>query len=121
MTAEDVHAPARRRIAPAELLVVLPALNEQDSVSRVVHEVRAAQPEATVLVVDDGSTDATAERAASAGALVMRLPFNLGVGGAMRAGYRYGYDLCDRHSAKMSVPNGWRLEDRRRAGLRLAG
>lgn len=72
--------------------MVLPALNEQDSVARVVHEVRVARPEATVLVVDDGSTDATAERAARAGALVMRLPFNLGVGGAMRAAYRYACD-----------------------------
>ncbi len=92
MTAEDVHAPVLRRIDPAELLVVLPALNEQDSVGRVVREVRAAQPEATVLVVDDGSTDATADRAAAAGAMVMRLPFNLGVGGAMRAGYRFGHE-----------------------------
>lgn len=33
----------------------------------------------------------------------------------------HGYDLCDRHSTKLSVPNGWRLEDRRRPGLRLAG
>ena len=69
-----------------------PRVNEQDSVARVVREVRAAQPEAPVLVVDDGSTDATAERAAAAGAMVMRLPFNLGVGGAMRAGYRYAYE-----------------------------
>lgn len=87
---EAVPAPAPR---PADdLLVVLPALNEQDSVARVVHEVRRAQPGATVLVVDDGSTDATADRAARAGALVMRLPFNLGVGGAMRAAYRYARD-----------------------------
>ncbi len=93
MTAEDVHAaPPLPRVAPGELLVVLPAWNEQDSVARVVREVRAAQPEAHVLVVDDGSTDATAERAAAAGAMVMRLPFNLGVGGAMRAGYRYAFE-----------------------------
>lgn len=95
MTTEDL-----RRVTPAPeqpvvpsrsrgLLVVLPALNEQDSVARVVREVRAVQPEAAVLVVDDGSTDATAERAARAGAEVLRLPFNLGVGGAMRAAYRY--------------------------------
>lgn len=83
----------RRLAAVGELMVVLPAWNEQDSVARVVREVRAAQPTATVLVVDDGSDDATAERADSAGALVMRLPFNLGVGGAMRAGYRYAHDL----------------------------
>jgi glycosyltransferase involved in cell wall biosynthesis len=95
MTAEDLRpasaapVPAPRAVATGELLVVLPALNEQDSVARVVQEVRAAQPAATVLVVDDGSTDATAARATRAGALVMRLPFNLGVGGAMRAAYRY--------------------------------
>jgi glycosyltransferase involved in cell wall biosynthesis len=58
----------------------------------VVREVRAAQPHAAILVVDDGSTDATADRAARAGAEVMRLPFNLGVGGAMRAAYRYARD-----------------------------
>jgi glycosyltransferase involved in cell wall biosynthesis len=95
MTAEDVHAAPSlppEVILPGELLVVLPALNEQDSVARVVHEIRAAQPHAAVLVVDDGSTDATASRAAAAGALVMRLPFNLGVGGAMRAGYRYAHE-----------------------------
>ncbi len=90
MTAEDVRqAPVVPVTATGGLLVVLPALNEQDSVARVVREVRAAQPRATVLVVDDGSTDATAARATGAGALVMRLPFNLGVGGAMRAAYRY--------------------------------
>lgn len=77
------------RSRTASLLVVLPALNEQESVARVVREVSAAQPEATVLVVDDGSTDATASRARQAGAMVMRLPFNLGVGGAMRAAYRF--------------------------------
>jgi Glycosyltransferases involved in cell wall biogenesis len=96
MTTEDlrrtpsaVGTPDLPQAATGGLMVVLPALNEQDSVARVVREVRAAQPTATILVVDDGSTDATAERASRAGASVMRLPFNLGVGGAMRAAYRY--------------------------------
>lgn len=71
------------------LLVVLPALNEEDSVATVVAEVLRAQPRADVLVVDDGSTDRTALRAEQAGALVLSLPFNLGVGGAMRAAFRY--------------------------------
>ena len=75
----------------ADLLVVMPALNEEGSVARVVKEVRAALPDTPVLVVDDGSTDATADEARGAGAMVMRLPFNLGVGGAMRAGYRYAH------------------------------
>lgn len=74
------------------LLVVLPALNEEDSVARVVSEVRSARPGCPILVVDDGSTDATAVRASEAGAQVMRLPFNLGVGGAMRAAYKYARD-----------------------------
>lgn len=74
------------------LLVVLPALNEQESVAKVIGEIRASRPDADVLVVDDGSTDRTAQRADAAGALVMRLPFNLGVGGAMRAAYRYAHE-----------------------------
>ncbi|GEL24104.1 glycosyl transferase family 2 [Pseudonocardia sulfidoxydans NBRC 16205] len=79
--------------APAQrLLVVLPALNEQESVAKVIGEIRAGRPDAHILVVDDGSTDRTAERADAAGALVMRLPFNLGVGGAMRAAYRYAHE-----------------------------
>lgn len=79
------------------VLVVMPAWNEQDSVARTIGALKAAQPDVDVLVVDDGSSDRTAEDAARAGATVCSLPFNLGVGGAMRAGYRYaeqhGYDV----------------------------
>lgn len=82
--------------APSRVLVVMPAFNEEDSVASVVQELRDTHPDIDVLVVDDGSGDRTSEMAASAGALVCRLPFNLGVGGAMRTGYRYalrnGYD-----------------------------
>ena len=74
------------------LLVVVPAWNEAASVSGVVAEVRAAVPQAECLVVDDGSSDDTAELARAAGARVLRLPYNLGVGGAMRAGFRYARD-----------------------------
>jgi glycosyltransferase involved in cell wall biosynthesis len=76
--------------------VVVPAYNEQDSVAMVIAEIKASCADADVLVVDDGSTDRTAERASAAGARVCRLPINLGVGGAMRTGFRYalanGYD-----------------------------
>jgi len=78
-------------------LVVIPALNEQASVGAVIADVLAHVPGARCVVVDDGSTDATAERARAAGAEVLPLPFNLGVGGAMRAGFRHarehGYDV----------------------------
>jgi glycosyltransferase involved in cell wall biosynthesis len=80
------------------VLVIVPAWNEQDSVVATLGEIRDANPDVDVLVIDDGSVDRTIERAEAAGALVCRLPFNLGVGGAMRTGYRYaqrhGYDVA---------------------------
>ena len=79
-------------INSSRVLIVIPALNESGSIADVVREVRGELPEVDVLVVDDGSTDDTARLAAAAGAIVARLPYNLGVGGAMRLGYRYGYD-----------------------------
>jgi glycosyltransferase involved in cell wall biosynthesis len=80
------------------VLVIVPAWNEQGSVADTVAEIRATNAGVDVLVVDDGSVDSTAREARAAGALVCQLPFNLGVGGAMRTGYRYalrhGYDIA---------------------------
>jgi glycosyltransferase involved in cell wall biosynthesis len=73
----------------AGLLVVLPAWNEEASVAHVVKEVRDALPQARILVVDDGSIDGTADAARGAGATVISSPLNLGVGFAMRIGFRY--------------------------------
>lgn len=72
-------------------LAILPAYNEAGCVGRVVDEIRAFEPSVEVLVVDDGSTDGTAAIAAAHGAKVVRLPFNLGIGGAVQTGYRYAY------------------------------
>src|SRR5262245_20117291 len=74
------------------VLIVIPAWNESASIADVVREVRGELPGVDVLVVDDGSADATTDKARSAGAIVATLPYNLGVGGAMRLGYRYGRD-----------------------------
>lgn len=71
------------------VLVVIPALNEEESVADVVRDVHLGIPSALCLVVDDGSSDRTGERARAAGAAVLTLPYNLGVGGAMRAGFRF--------------------------------
>lgn len=75
-----------------QLLAIVPALNEQESIRQVVLAIRAETLD--VLVVDDGSTDDTASRAEAAGAMVLRLPLNLGVGGALRAGFRFAVDNC---------------------------
>jgi hypothetical protein len=71
------------------VLVIVPARNEARSVGPVVRGVLGVLPDATVLVVDDGSTDRTAGEAKAAGAEVVRLPYNLGIGGAVQTGFHY--------------------------------
>jgi glycosyltransferase involved in cell wall biosynthesis len=79
-------------------LAIVPAFNEADSIAPTVAAIYQWAPDFDVLVVDDGSNDATAERAADADAAVLRMPFNLGIGGAMQAGYIYalerGYEVA---------------------------
>ena len=79
-------------------LAIVPALNEQGSIERVVSAIKSENPEFDVLVVDDGSGDATAERAQNAGAVVLIHPINLGIGGAVQSGYQFalanGYEYA---------------------------
>ena len=70
-------------------LVIMPAWNEEEAIAATIHELQVAVPEFDLLVVNDGSRDRTAQIARSAGAIVLDLPYNLGVGGAMRAGYKF--------------------------------
>jgi glycosyltransferase involved in cell wall biosynthesis len=71
----------------SDVLVLIPAFNEEGSVGQIVKEV--IQQGYAALVIDDGSVDRTAEKAEREGATVLRLPVNLGVGGALRCGFRY--------------------------------
>jgi glycosyltransferase involved in cell wall biosynthesis len=79
-------------------LAIVPAHNEQGMVGRVVREIRRQAPDFDIVVVDDGSTDNTADEAEAAGALVLRHPFNTGIGGAMQSGFKYAlrhsYDVA---------------------------
>jgi glycosyltransferase involved in cell wall biosynthesis len=72
-------------------IAIVPALNEEGSVSTVVGEIHREAPDFDVVVIDDGSTDMTARRAREAGATVLTNPFNLGIGGAVQSGYRFAY------------------------------
>jgi len=79
------------------LLLIIPAYNEQGCIQEVVLSAREVLPHIDVLVIDDGSADNTAHKARLAGALVVRHPFNLGVGGAVQTGLKFaqrmGYDI----------------------------
>ncbi len=77
-------------IHSSEVLVVIPAFNESATIAKVVSEVFASG--FACVVVDDGSTDSTAHIAKKVGAAVLSLPFNTGVGGALRCGFRYAIE-----------------------------
>jgi glycosyltransferase involved in cell wall biosynthesis len=68
--------------------VLLPAYNEEDGIEAVVGRTRELHPDFEILVVNDGSTDATAERAEEAGARVVSHPYNIGNGAAVKTGLR---------------------------------
>jgi hypothetical protein len=103
MTAQHVTAePAPHRQAgqnaQMRILVIIPALNEQASIGRVIAAIRDALPDIDIIVINDGSTDNTERVALAAGAMVASLPFNLGIGSAMQTGFIYardhGYDVA---------------------------
>lgn len=80
----------KRPSEKTRLLIVIPAWNEEAVLGDVLEAVKAEKPSfADILVVSDGSVDATASIARAAGVAVLDLPLNLGVGGAMRAGFQY--------------------------------
>src|SRR4029078_4283861 len=92
------HAPAEAPTStgtpPRRLrtLAIVPAYNEEGSLGQVLEEIRAADPELHVVVINDHSTDVSAEIAERAGVSIVHLPFNLGIGGAMQTGYQYACD-----------------------------
>lgn len=73
-----------------DLLIIIPAYNEQGRVGQVIRDVKSALPGADVLVVDDGSADGTAAEAVETGATVLSLPVNSGYGVALQTGYKFG-------------------------------
>jgi glycosyltransferase involved in cell wall biosynthesis len=85
----------RRRLRS---LAIVPAHNEEASLGALLAEIRAAEPELEIVVINDASTDSTAQIAAAAGVAVVNLPFNVGIGGTVQTGYQYalerGFELA---------------------------
>lgn len=79
-------------------LIIIPAYNEESSIGNVIEDIRVHSGDTDILVIDDGSSDATAQAARSRGIRVVSLAYNLGIGGAMQTGYKYaerkGYDIA---------------------------
>lgn len=85
-----------------KILIIVPAYNEEKSIGKVIEDICAHIPQADILVVNDGSLDSTSKVAKSNGAFVIDLPFNLGIGSCMQAGFKFAsrgdYDIavqCD--------------------------
>jgi GT2 family glycosyltransferase len=74
---------ADRRLVGLRRLAIVPAYNEAGSIQAVIREIRSVDPELEIVVIDDGSTDGTGRLARDAGARVVHLPYNLGIGGAV--------------------------------------
>jgi glycosyltransferase involved in cell wall biosynthesis len=87
-------------VSRSRIVAIVPAWNESGAIGKVVDEIKGFDSAIDVVVIDDCSTDDTAEVAESRGATVLRLPFNVGIGGAVQTGFRYaleeGYDVAVR-------------------------
>ena len=82
----------------SKILIIIPAYNEQANIQKTIREISALSIKPDVIVIDDGSTDLTAQEAKDSGASVISLPFNLGIGGAVQTGFQFafehGYDIA---------------------------
>lgn len=84
-----------------KILVIIPAYNEQENITKVIHNLRQAVPEMDHLIINDCSSDHTARICRENGCSYLSLPVNLGIGGGVQAGYKYalenGYDIAVQH------------------------
>jgi len=80
------------------ILAIIPAYNEAKSIAAVIDNIRTSVPQADIIVVNDGSADTTENIAEAKGTIVLNLPYNMGIGGAVQTGYKFaaqnGYDIA---------------------------
>ena len=70
-------------------IIIIPAYNEESSITSVVENIRHHASDTDILVVDDGSADRTARKAKESGAMVISLPYNMGIGSAVQSGFLF--------------------------------
>lgn len=88
---------------PPELLVIIPAFNEQESIAHTLGGIREVLPAVPVLVIDDGSSDETTRVARAEGARVITLPCHLGLGGSVQTGYKYAFEAGFEYVIRMDA------------------
>ena len=92
---------SERAVSAKKILAIVPAYNEGKNIARTAREIRQSLPQADVLVINDGSSDDTASQAQVAGACVLNMPYNVGIGAAVQAGFQYAaardYDIVLRN------------------------
>ncbi len=81
--------------------IIMPAFNEESTIGPIVHATAKAVPQADIIVVDDASSDKTADVAQAAGAKVISLPFNMGYGAALQTGFKYAYKRAYNYAVQM--------------------
>ncbi len=86
-----------------EVIIVIPAYNEEKNIGPVINKIKAKVPEADVLIIDDGSADRTARTAENAGAITLRLPFNMGYGAALQTGFKYALNKRYQYVVQMDA------------------
>jgi len=74
-----------------KLLIIVPAFNESGNIKTTVQEILSSQSVVDIVVINDGSTDTTAQEAQETSAFVVSLPFNVGVGGAVQTGFQFAW------------------------------
>ncbi len=88
----DRAADTDRLTDEKKIAVIVPAFNEEESIGPLIDELRTAVPEVDIVVINDGSSDLTAERARAKAVTVLDLPCNIGVGGAVQTGFCYAFN-----------------------------
>ena len=94
-----------------EIIIIIPAYNEENNIVKLVSSIKVLYPEYQVLVINDGSSDNTSERASEAGATVIDHPFNMGYGVAIQTGYKYAYQYGYNYLVQMDGDGQHAIEE----------